>query len=174
MRVVLLGGSREVGLAILAAVRAAADTEVMLAGRDEQRLAAGGKELHYSVTTLTFDALAAQSHASVIDAAFAAGPVDVVIAATGILVPQDDIDREPNLAAPVIDTNFTNHVTTLLAAAAKMRAQGAVTIVVLSSVAAIRPRRANFVYGAAKAGLDAFARRLADPLARRRPRGPLV
>ena len=34
----------------------------------------------------------------------------------------------------------------------------------LSSVAAIRPRKANFVYGAAKAGLDAFARGLADAL----------
>jgi decaprenylphospho-beta-D-erythro-pentofuranosid-2-ulose 2-reductase len=36
--------------------------------------------------------------------------------------------------------------------------------VVLSSVAAVRPRKANFVYGAAKAGLDSFARGLADSL----------
>jgi NAD(P)-dependent dehydrogenase (short-subunit alcohol dehydrogenase family) len=36
--------------------------------------------------------------------------------------------------------------------------------VVLSSVAAVRPRKANFVYGAAKAGLDAFARGLTDSL----------
>ncbi len=46
-----------------------------------------------------------------------------------------------------------------------MREAGHGTIVILSSVAAIRPRRANFVYGAAKAGLDAFARGLADSLA---------
>jgi decaprenylphospho-beta-D-erythro-pentofuranosid-2-ulose 2-reductase len=65
----------------------------------------------------------------------------------------------------MIETNFTSHVTTLLAAAARMRAQGHGTIVVLSSVAAIRPRKANFVYGAAKAGLDAFARGLSDALA---------
>ena len=71
---------------------------------------------------------------------------------------------EPTLAAQMIDTNFTSHVTTLLAAAARMRAQGNGTIVVLSSVAAIRPRKANYVYGAAKAGLDAFARGLADAL----------
>jgi len=45
-----------------------------------------------------------------------------------------------------------------------MRAQGQGTIVVLSSVAAVRPRKANFVYGAAKAGLDAFARGLTDSL----------
>ena len=59
------------------------------------------------------------------------------------------------------ETSFTGHVSTLLAAAARMRAQGHGTIVVLSSVAAIRPRKASFVYGAAKAGLDACARGLA-------------
>jgi decaprenylphospho-beta-D-erythro-pentofuranosid-2-ulose 2-reductase len=64
----------------------------------------------------------------------------------------------------MIDTNFTSHVTTLLAAVAKMRAQGQGTIVVLSSIAAIRPRKANYAYGSAKAGLDAFARGLADEL----------
>ena len=64
----------------------------------------------------------------------------------------------------MIETDFTGHVTTLLAVAARMRARGRGTIVVLSSVAAVRPRRANPVYGAAKAGLDAFARGLADSL----------
>jgi len=64
----------------------------------------------------------------------------------------------------MIETNFTGHVSTLLAVAARMRAQGRGTIVVLSSVAAVRPRKANPVYGSAKAGLDAFARGLADLL----------
>src|ERR1700684_3812642 len=45
-----------------------------------------------------------------------------------------------------------------------MRPQGSGTIVVLSSVAAVRPRKFNSVYGAAKAGLDAFARGYADSL----------
>ena len=64
----------------------------------------------------------------------------------------------------LIGANFTGHVTTLLAVASAMRAQRGGTIVVLSSVAAIRPRKANFTYGATKAGLDAFARGLADSL----------
>jgi len=164
-RVLLLGGTSEIGLAVLAALRAPADTEVLLAGRDEQRLAAAGKELPFRCTTLGYDALAADSQRAVIDAAFAAGPVDLVIAATGVLTAQDEVDRDPVLAARMIDTNFTSHVTTLLAAAGRMRAQRHGTIVVLSSVAAIRPRKANFVYGAAKAGLDAFARGLSDALA---------
>jgi decaprenylphospho-beta-D-erythro-pentofuranosid-2-ulose 2-reductase len=90
--------------------------------------------------------------------------VDLVISAAGILAGQDVLDDDPLRAGLLVETNFTGHVTTLLAAAARLRAQGRGTIVVLSSVAAIRPRRANFVYGAAKAGLDAFARGLADSL----------
>ena len=41
----LLGGTSEIGLEILAALQLPADTEVLLAGRDEQRLAAAGKAL---------------------------------------------------------------------------------------------------------------------------------
>ncbi len=164
-RVLLLGGTSEIGLAILASLRAPASTEVLLAGRDEQRLAAAGKELPFSVATVPFDALAPGTHQAVVEQIFDGGPVDLVIAATGVLTAQDDVDRAPMLAAQMIDTNFTSHVTTLLAVAARMRSQGSGTIVVLSSVAAIRPRKANFVYGAAKAGLDAFARGLADSLA---------
>src|SRR5271165_1918651 len=122
-RIMLLGGTSEIGLAILAALGAPADAEVILAGRDEQRLAAAGN-----------------------------------------LVPQEDVERDVQRAAEMIETNFTGHVTSLLAIAARMRTQGRGTIVVLSSVAAVRPRKANFVYGAAKAGLDAFARGLTDSL----------
>ena len=81
-----------------------------------------------------------------------------------MLTAQDVLDRDPLQAGLLVETNFTGHVTTLLGAAARLRDQGHGTIVVLSSVAAIRPRRANFVYGSAKAGLDAFARGLADSL----------
>jgi short-subunit dehydrogenase len=55
-------------------------------------------------------------------------------------------------------------VTTIQALAGRMRARGSGTIVILSSIAAVRPRKANYVYGAAKAGLDAFGRGLADAL----------
>jgi decaprenylphospho-beta-D-erythro-pentofuranosid-2-ulose 2-reductase len=164
-RVLLLGGTSEIGLAILAALKAPADTEVVLAGRDEQRMAAAGKELPYRCTTIAFDANETERHEAVVADVFAGGPVDLVIAATGVLTPQAEVDKDPLLAAQMIEINFTGHVTTLLAAATHMRKQQNGTIVVLSSVAAIRPRKANYVYGAAKAGLDAFARGLTDALA---------
>jgi decaprenylphospho-beta-D-erythro-pentofuranosid-2-ulose 2-reductase len=164
-RILLLGGTSEIGLAILAALKAPANSRVLLAGRDEARLAAAGKELPFDCATVPFDALALDTHKAVIDQVFAEGPVDLVIAATGILTHQPQVDQDPILAARMIDVNFTSHVTTLLETAARMRAQRHGTIVVLSSVAAIRPRKANYVYGSAKAGLDAFARGLSDALA---------
>src|SRR5260370_9710235 len=163
-RIILLGGTSEIGLAILAALDVPAGAEVILAGRDEQRLAAAGKELPFQVRTARYDAVETGSHQAFADAIFAGGPLGLVIAAAGILVPQEDVERDVGLAAEMVETNFTGHVTSLLAIAARMRAQGHGTIVVLSSVAAVRPRKANFVYGAAKAGLDAFARGLTDSL----------
>jgi decaprenylphospho-beta-D-erythro-pentofuranosid-2-ulose 2-reductase len=162
--VLLLGGASEIGQEILAALRLPPDAEVLLAGRDEQRMVAAAKPLGCQVRTLRYDAAALDTHEAVLDEAFASGTVDLVISAAGILAGQDVLDGDPLRAGLLVETNFTGHVTTLLAAAARLRAQGHGTIVVLSSVAAIRPRRANFVYGAAKAGLDAFARGLADSL----------
>jgi len=163
-RLLLLGGTSEIGLAILASLGLPAGAEVILAGRDEQRLAAAGKELGCQVTTMNYDAMDTGGHQAFADAVFAAGPLDMVISAAGVLIPQEEAERDVKRAADMVETNFTGHVTTLLAIASKMRAQGRGTIVVLSSVAAVRPRKANFVYGSAKAGLDAFARGLADSL----------
>ena len=95
---------------------------------------------------------------------FRDGPVDLVISAAGVLIPQEELDRDPVRAGQLVQANFTGHVTTVLAAAERMRGQRHGTIVILSSIAAVRPRKANFVYGAAKAGLDAFGRGLADAM----------
>jgi decaprenylphospho-beta-D-erythro-pentofuranosid-2-ulose 2-reductase len=163
-RLLLLGGTSEIGLAILASLGLPAGAEVILAGRDEQRLAAAGKELPGQVTTMAYDAMDTGSHQAFADAVFADGPLDMVISAAGVLIGQDEVERDVRRAADMVETNFTGHVTTLLAIASRMRTRGRGTIVVLSSVAAVRPRKANFVYGSAKAGLDAFARGLADSL----------
>ncbi len=163
-RVLLLGGSSDIGLAILAALGTTSETEVLLAARNPDALAGAGLELRYKVQTLRYDALEFAAHQAFVDDVFADGPVDLVISAAGVLIPQPELDRDPARAATMIGTNFTGHVTTLLACAARMRARGHGTIVVLSSVAAVRPRKANLVYGASKAALDAFGRGLADSL----------
>jgi decaprenylphospho-beta-D-erythro-pentofuranosid-2-ulose 2-reductase len=164
MRVLLLGGTSEIGLAILAALRLAPDTEIILAGRDPQRLAAAGKSLGRPVTVAQYDALDSGTHQAFTEEICAGGVPDLVIAATGVLIPQNRIEQDVSLAATMIDTNFTGHVTVLLAFGEAMRRRGSGTIVVLSSVAAVRPRKFNSVYGATKAALDAFARGYADSL----------
>jgi len=165
-RVLLLGGTSEIGLAIVAALGLPAGSQLILAGRDIARLAEAGDALGGAAqtTAVTFDATATGTHQALIDHLFTMGSLDIAICVAGILVPQEELDHDVQRAATMIETNFTGHVTTLLALAARMRDQGTGTIVVLSSIAATRPRRANPVYGSAKAGLDAFTRGLTDSL----------
>jgi len=162
--VLLVGGTSEIGLAILAALQLPPETDIMLAGRDADRLRSAAAALPARVTVLPYDASDPAAHEKLVAAAFSGGPVDLVISAAGVLIPQEQLNADPGLAGLLIETNFTSHVTALLAVAARMRDAGRGVIVILSSVAAIRPRRANFVYGSAKAGLDAFGRGLADSL----------
>jgi len=164
MRVLLLGGTSEIGLAILAALRLGADAEVILAGRDVQRLEAAGKSLNRPVTVVRYDATDTGAHQAFAEEVCAGGAPDLVIAATGVLTPQERLQQDVQLAATMIETNFTGHVTALLAFGEAMRRRGSGTIVVLSSVAAVRPRKFNSVYGATKVALDAFARGYADSL----------
>jgi decaprenylphospho-beta-D-erythro-pentofuranosid-2-ulose 2-reductase len=164
MRVLLLGGTSEIGLAIVTALGLGPDAEVILAGRDPQRLEAAGKSLGRPVTAARYDAVDTGAHQAFAAEINAGGVPDLVIAATGLLIPQQQAEQDIRLAATMIETNFTGHVTALLAFGEAMRLRGSGTIVVLSSVAAVRPRKFNSVYGAAKAGLDAFARGYADSL----------
>ncbi|MGH9060283.1 MAG: SDR family NAD(P)-dependent oxidoreductase, partial [Acidimicrobiales bacterium] len=61
-------------------------------------------------------------------------------------------------------TNYVDAVSAGLAVARLLRRQGHGTLVVLSSVAGERVRKANFIYGSTKAGLDGFAQGLGDAL----------
>jgi decaprenylphospho-beta-D-erythro-pentofuranosid-2-ulose 2-reductase len=164
MRVLLLGGTSEIGLAIVTALGLTPDAEVILAGRDPQRLEAAGKSLGRPVTVARYDAVDTGAHQAFAAEINAGGVPDLVIAAAGVLTPQSLLEQDVRLAATMIETNFTGHVTALLAFGEAMRRRGSGTIVVLSSVAAVRPRKFNSVYGATKAGLDAFARGYADSL----------
>src|SRR6266545_7884544 len=97
-RVLLLGGTSEIGTEILAALGARPETEVILAGRDQQRLTAAGKALEYQVRTVAYDATALDTHEGVIGRVFDAGDVDIVISAAGILIPQETLERDPRQA----------------------------------------------------------------------------
>ncbi|MEO7397239.1 MAG: SDR family NAD(P)-dependent oxidoreductase, partial [Ilumatobacteraceae bacterium] len=172
--ILLLGGTSDIGVAIVRALVSPALRRVVLAVRDPQaatplvaeleQLAARSAET-VSVNAVAFDASRAETHATLIDDVVAAvGDLDVVVMAFGVLGEQSNYDADPEAAAAAVNVNYTGSVSVGLAVAARLRAQGHGRLVVLSSVAGERVRKANFVYGSSKAGLDGFAQGLGDSL----------
>lgn len=165
---VVLGGSSDIAGAVVRVLAGRRCTTVVLAGRDPARLehAAGDARAAgaSAVTPVLFDATRVEGATQVVDDCFAAaGDVDMVLMAVGLLSDQRD-ELDARRSAEVAAVNYSWPVAALTRAAARMAEQGAGRIVVLSSAAAVRARRANFVYGSAKAGLDVFALGLAEAL----------
>jgi decaprenylphospho-beta-D-erythro-pentofuranosid-2-ulose 2-reductase len=166
--VLLLGGTSEIGLAIVGRlVDERGARRVVLAGRDPARLQEAAATLGPPTTvhTAAFDARAMETHAAWVESVWAEhGDVDVTILAFGVLGHEDaqaDLDTVRDLA----ETNYLGAATTATAVAAQLERQGHGALVVLSSMAAVRPRPANYVYASTKAGLDAFATGLGSRLA---------
>lgn len=102
-------------------------------------------------------------HSEAIARAFErAGGFDVVVLAIGVLGGQLGLDADPAEAVEVMEVDFLASGSLLLECLRRLRAQGSGQLIVLSSVAAERPRASNAIYGAAKAGLDSLAQGLAD------------
>ncbi|MGH9108823.1 MAG: SDR family NAD(P)-dependent oxidoreductase [Acidimicrobiales bacterium] len=167
--VVVLGGTSDIARAVVRALARRRTTTAVLAGRDERRLieaaeeAAGAGAEH--VPTVPFDAGDVDRAADVVDRCFTAagGEVDLVLVAVGILARRED-ELDPGRTSEAVTVGFTWPAAALAAVASRLRQQGHGRIVVLSSVAGVRVRRANFVYGSAKAGLDGYALGLSEAL----------
>ncbi|MCS4535540.1 decaprenylphospho-beta-D-erythro-pentofuranosid-2-ulose 2-reductase [Corynebacterium sp. HS2168-gen11] len=167
--ILLLGGTSEIGLAIVTEFLAKGPARVILAARpDSPRLddavsackTAGATD----VDVIDFDATNFDSHQDAIDLAFANGDIDVAIVAFGTLGDQEALWQDQSLAVASAHTNFTAPVSVGVLLGRKFKQQGHGSIVALSSVAGQRVRRSNFVYGAAKAGMDGFYINLGEAL----------
>jgi decaprenylphospho-beta-D-erythro-pentofuranosid-2-ulose 2-reductase len=161
--VLVLGGTSEIALAVLRELDLD-DSAITLAGRDRVALERVAAELPGRVSVEQFDARDVGTLPALLDRLFGSGDVDLVLPAFGILGQQARAEREPDHAVEILTVDLVAQASVLLAAARRLREQGHGVLVVFSSVAAVRPRRANFVYGAGKAGLDALARGLRDSL----------
>ncbi|MFE5485346.1 decaprenylphospho-beta-D-erythro-pentofuranosid-2-ulose 2-reductase [Streptomyces sp. NPDC056527] len=163
----LLGGTSEIGLATARRLIARRTRTVWLAGRPSPALTAAADSLRVlgaEVHTVPFDALDPESHAERLGKIFTEGDIDLVLLAFGILGDQAHDEADPLAAVRVAQTNYTGAVSAGLVCAAALQAQGHGSLVVLSSVAGERARRADFIYGSSKAGLDAFAQGLGDAM----------
>lgn len=158
--VLLLGARSDIGGEI--AQRVCAGRNVVLAARgrggledvEKQLLDAGAT----AVRMVDFDAAELDSHRRVVREA---GQVTTAIVAFGILGDQELAERDEGEAARIATVDYLAQVNMLTVLADEMVAG---EIYAFSSIAGWRARRANYVYGSTKAGLDAFCQGLMDRL----------
>jgi NADP-dependent 3-hydroxy acid dehydrogenase YdfG len=162
--VLIFGGRSEIGTEL--ALRLAPGATVVLAPRGSNRLteqawtirAAGAAAVH----TREFDADDLGAHGPLVDSIIAdRGAIGTAVLAFGILGDQARAEIDAAHAVAAVHTDYVAQVSLLTHLAAAMRAAGRGSLVVFASIAGVRVRRANYVYGSAKAGLDGFANGLA-------------
>jgi decaprenylphospho-beta-D-erythro-pentofuranosid-2-ulose 2-reductase len=166
---VVLGGTSDIARAILRALVPRRLRQVVLAGRDLPALSEAAKELEAlgaGVHCAAFDVTDVAGHARFAgETAERLGQIDLVLVAAGVLGDLEADAVDPRRTAQVFETNCTGPAAAMTAFAEALRRQGQGRMVVLSSIAGVRVRKANYVYGASKAGLDGFAQGMADALA---------
>ena len=160
--ILVLGGTSQIGCAIAERLLIGPGT-VLLAGRDPDRLAgaaAGLARRGRRVETLHYDATApAAATVDVLAAAAArAGDLDVVLLCVGVLTDEAVLGGDPVATETALRTNLLGPMLATRAAVSRLSAQGHGTLVVLSSVAAVRSRPGLLTYGVAKSALDGYAR----------------
>ena len=159
----VFGGRSEIGLAIARRLAPEASV-VVLASRPDPDAAGPPSDLPGAVV-VDFDADDVGNHRAVVAAIEERhGPIDTAVLAFGILGDQTRAEADAAHAVAVVHPDYVAQVSLLTVLATLMRAAGRGRLVVFSSVAGVRVRRANYVYGSAKAGLDGFASGLADAL----------
>lgn len=137
---------------ILAARRPAACTALK-----QELLEIGAKAVHI----MDFEATDLAGHRALVKNASKLAPIEVAVVAFGILGDAARSEHDEAHVAEIATIDYTAQISMLTVLADEMPAG---TIVCFSSIAGWRARRANYVYGSTKAGLDAFAQGLADRL----------
>jgi decaprenylphospho-beta-D-erythro-pentofuranosid-2-ulose 2-reductase len=142
---------------------------LFLVARNSARLDAIASDLRVrgavQVDTLAADLTEHDRHPEIIAAAMDSLPEpDVVLIAHGVLPDQQVCEASVDESLSSIDINFLSVVSLLTLLANKLAELKGGTIAVISSVAGDRGRQSNYVYGAAKSGLDAFLQGLRNRL----------
>lgn len=174
LRILILGAASGIAEAT-ARLYAAEGATLVLAGRQPARLEAIAADLRLrgaaGATCVTIDFLADDPAAAWAALLAAHGPFDHVLLAYGVLGEQSVAERDPVAAQAILVANFTSAAAWSLLVAEALETRGTGALVVLGSVAGDRGRRANYVYGAAKAGLGVLVQGIAHRFAGKFPKG---
>jgi len=159
--VLLVGGTSELGQAVLTRLTGPRLARVVIAGRPSTELEAAAAHVRAcgvtTVEVLSFDAADPARHAAVVEAAFAGGDIDVAIMAVGSVSALDADHPDPRQAALGIDTNLAGPVGIGLAVAARLRGQGHGVMICFAGSIAAGSNPTDVVFAAAQAGFDTFA-----------------
>lgn len=168
----VLGGTSAIGLEIAVTITDLGVDRVVLAGRDMQRLATAERDLRrrarrpLTISLVRYEASEGPKAVTELmsRATSELGDLDVIVLSIGTLPDQRELDSDIEATESTLQVNFLAPATLAHAAAGVLGGQGHGNLVVLSSAAAVRPRRSILTYSAAKAGLDAFSTSLAESL----------
>jgi decaprenylphospho-beta-D-erythro-pentofuranosid-2-ulose 2-reductase len=177
-RVLIIGATSAIAQAV-ARLYAQQGARLALLARNRQYLDAVASDLRIrgasSLWTEAADFLDVERHAALVEKAQQAlGGLDVALVAHGVLPVQAEAVADRRIAELCWRTNFVSAASFLEAVAQRMEDAGQGTLGVLSSVAADRGRAGNYVYGASKAALSAYASGLGQRLAAKGVRVVLV
>jgi decaprenylphospho-beta-D-erythro-pentofuranosid-2-ulose 2-reductase len=161
MRRILITGATS-AIAQEAARHFAADGDAfLLVGRDSEKLAAvaddlrarGANEVAVEVVDLIDLARCSRLIGEAVEKL---GGLDALLIAQGTLPDQTACEENPVLALREFSINAMGPITLLLRAATHFENQGSGCIAAITSVAGVRGRRSNYVYGSAKAAVSTF------------------
>jgi decaprenylphospho-beta-D-erythro-pentofuranosid-2-ulose 2-reductase len=167
--VVVLGATSAIAQAYTRR-RAAVGARFVLLARRKDRLATIAADLvargAESADSVVMDLSAVRDIEQSVDTIHAqfGAPVEIVVA-YGVLGDQAALERDLSAARSALDVNFVSAALWLLAFLKGRDATKPLTFVVIGSVAGDRGRAGNFIYGAAKGGLDIFVQGLAHEYA---------
>jgi decaprenylphospho-beta-D-erythro-pentofuranosid-2-ulose 2-reductase len=165
---VLVVGATSAMAAEAARIYAAHGARLFLTGRNSQRLEAVAEDLRVrgaAVETAVLDATDRRRCEEVVEAAWTSfGGLDVALVAHGVLPNQARCQVSVADAVDAMEVNFLSTVALLTPLANRFEAARAGCIAVITSVAGDRGRQSNYVYGAAKGGLDRFLQGLRNRL----------
>jgi short-subunit dehydrogenase len=159
-RILVLGATSAIAMAVMRRLVTPA-AHFFLVARSKDKLTAVAQDLlvrgALRVDMIVTDLDDTQAHLQMLAVATTQlGAIDLTLLAHGVLGDQAAAERDYAVAEQVLVTNLLSAVSLLTWLANYCVSQAGGTLAVISSVAGDRGRKSNYVYGASKAGLDAF------------------
>jgi decaprenylphospho-beta-D-erythro-pentofuranosid-2-ulose 2-reductase len=158
-KILVLGGKSDLALAILRQIPIAEDAEIILLGRDLKSFSIPDFLKSFSTSRIEVDFKNIEVAKETINEIFEKMDIDLAIIAYASLG-NEEFQLDPEIFAEVIYTNFYSQALVFNQINSRMLKQMHGQILHISSVAGIRPRKRNFVYGVSKFGVDFIAQGL--------------